>query len=117
MAFRRVVLQPMMTTANNVTQEVRFAVQTTGWKTGYFWANLPVHGGTAVTFDIRGASGQNVSEATAFWPSLGTFVTTAGTPGAYKSNALTPLPDFVRFITTGVSASITFELIAYLWDV
>jgi hypothetical protein len=119
MAFRRVVMQPAITPAVAAIQEVRFAIQTTGWKTAVFWANVFAVTTTAATVNLRGASGLTMNDGIAagtFWPSLATISISANILGVYQSPVLNNLPDYMRWSITNNSAAMSFEIIAYLWD-
>ncbi len=117
MAFRRVVLQPTVTiTAAPTLQEVKFSLQTTGWKSAFFWVNVFVQLSASSIMTFYGASSLTLNDAGGtYWISLGT-ITNISAVGAYKTSAaITPLPDFVRWnLATATSGSI--EIVAYLWD-
>lgn len=123
MAFRRVVMQPTFSLSTNpTTQEIRFAIQTTGWKTGQVWVNVYRNASAAAgLFDVRGASAIALSDDLAnptFWPSFGTISITGNTTGVFRPPVITNLPDYLRWTISGNTngSNITLEVIAYLWD-
>ena len=120
MAFRRVVLQPMIRVSAAMTQETRFAVRTTGWKSGQAFINVTENGSTAATtLDLRGATGLNFSDtmgAGTFWPSLGTVsIGIAGT-GQFRITP-SPIQDYMRWhIGSFTGNPMSFEVVLFLYD-
>src|SRR5262249_16633812 len=117
--FRRVVMQPTFQPTAGQVQEVRFALQTTGWKLGLFWANVFQSNSAAFTLEIHGASGITLNDVVSvgFWPTLGSAGVGASAIGAFKTGGISPLPDFCRWVLVSNSNVVSMEIIAYLWDV
>lgn len=118
MPNRRVVLQPAIEIVAAQSQDIRFAVHTGGAKSGLVWLNVLKSSSAASTWDILGATGQNLSSSTgsqSYWITSRQIPVGASTVGAFKGS-LTDIPDFLRWSVTGVNAALQFEIVLYLYD-
>jgi hypothetical protein len=121
MGFQRVIVQPTLRISAPATQEVRFAIRTTGRETAVVWVNV-FENTTAVKtiIDVRGASAQTFNDDTmatpSFWPSLATFQIDIGMVGSFSSATIARLPDLGRWAIAALAATLSFDIVLYLWD-
>ncbi len=119
---RRIILQPPIEVTAATTQEVRFAIPSTGAKSALFWVNVhknTMTGGSA-SIDLIGASSLNLLDtgtSSSFWKTvLGSPISVGfGAVGAFSATTTT-VPDFLRWKVTGNNNIVQFEIIAYLYD-
>jgi hypothetical protein len=123
--IQRVVLQPLISITGATTQEIRFAVPTSGFKSAQAWINCPkmTYGGGSVNVDILFATSLSLldpsSGASSFWvrPSGGSIAITASTPGAYVSSVMNGVADFARWrTTTSFATEVQLEIVLFLYD-
>lgn len=98
----------------NVTaQDIRFAVDTGGAKSGVAWINVHT-AGTTMTVRILTATGPESAGTAAFWTVAGSV---AGLAAVGAANfALTNLGDVIRWDVSTITGSFTFSVVVYLFD-
>ena len=119
MARARIELQPSLSVSAATTQEPRYASKTGGAMSGVAFVNVFSNSSTSsTTVTLYTATANDLDPTTGtFWKSVGSVAIGAGSTGAFTIEiSERTLADFLRWGISGLNNTVSFAIVAYLYD-